>query len=75
METDNNTRNNPMALAAPEGEKAYVPIAQNFPPEVVGARFTLTDLANACRLARVDYPTFLRLRAYLPLSTKPPKNQ
>lgn len=59
----------PMEAASPEDQKVYQAIADNYFADTE-VRFTLADLANACRLARVDFPTFLRLRAYLPAPNK-----
>jgi len=73
MKTDRNIPTQPLA-SSPEDAIARVAFAPKCFPATTEARFTLSDLANACRLARMDYATFLRLRAYLPLS-KPPKNQ
>lgn len=74
MVTIKHTPNKPVAQVPPDGEKMYGVTTQNYPPDTAGVRFTLTDLANACRLARVDFPTFLRLRAYLPVSNQTKTN-
>lgn len=73
METDRNIPTQPLA-STPEDVIVLGAFAPNCFPPTAEVRFTLSDLANACRLARMDCATFLRLRAYLPLS-KPPKNQ
>jgi hypothetical protein len=69
MEKDQELPDVVHTVANAEDQQIYQAIAQNYFKDVSRPRqfmFTLTDLANACRLANVDYETYLKIRAYLP---------